>query len=456
MSAGVPEVRYAIVDEEQTALYVVGVVDASEAEDGEDYCIIALPWCPGGHQGQWSGFEVRTLAGAKRLVRFTRMPVRKRNGLRRVPPTSWRGVYHQFAEGDQFRLEQLIEAYEGAPDPLGQSVVEDEVKDNDAEPHYVEQVMRVPPVAVLGSSNGGPPAGQPMVLGPRRDENPFALPLSGDETVLPGWVRAMGNQVAQLQVKQEEGEQRHGKQMEALQASLGQLVTGLLRLSGTPANPTLGAAAGSSANYTPMPTSADRHATLTDLGLEGLPTLSGRRPGRRSVSFHPDGPVEALGPPTGGSKMEEILAQLAASQAMQTRFLSSRYHGGGDLDPDDLMEDSLGPTGARSGHEREAFRTRMKEHPKKVVKELAADCEDGMPFSMKVFQGHATLHRLWDMLATEHALGQLDRALAQNVQNLKETATLAKYLKEKAAMEKLLSEAREASKKIGKDGKHEP
>jgi hypothetical protein len=342
-------------------------------------------------------------------------------------------------------------------------------------------------------------------------EQPSAIPLipsSGDETVLPGWVRAMGNQVAQLQVKQEEGEQRHGKQMEALQASLGQLVTGMQRLSGTPANPTLGAAAGSSASYTPMPTSADRHSTLTDLGLEGLPTLSGRRPGRRSVSFQPDGPVEALGQPTGGSKMEEILAQLAASQAMQTRFLSSRYHGGGDQDPDDLMEGNLGPMGARSGHEREAFRKRMKDNPKKVVKEhweqcrLEAGCEDGMPFSMKVygnmtlrseFQGHATLHRLWDMLATEHALlwsGQLDRALAQNVQNLKataralkagglwkgaweltylpdlneseggvgmeETATLAKYLKEKAAMEKLLSEAREASKKTGKDGKHEP
>ncbi len=147
MSAGVPEVRYAVVDEEQTALYVVGAVDASESEDGEGYCIIALPYRQE-HQGQWSGFEVRTLAGEKRLVRFTRMPVRKRNGLRRVPPTSWRGVYHQFAEGDQFRLEQLIEAYEGAPDPLGQSVVEDEVMDNDAEPHYVEQVMRVPAVAV--------------------------------------------------------------------------------------------------------------------------------------------------------------------------------------------------------------------------------------------------------------------------------------------------------------------
>jgi hypothetical protein len=337
-------------------------------------------------------------------VRFTRMAVRKRNGLRRVPPTSWRGVYLQFAEGDQFRLEQLIEAYEGAPDPLGQSVVEDEVK-----------------------------------------------------TVLPGWVRAMGNQVAQLQVKQEEGEQRHGKQMEVLQASLDQVVTGLLRLSGTPANPTLGAAAGSSANYTPMPTSAARHAPLTDLGLEDLPTLSGRRPGRRSVSSHPDGPVGTLGPPTEGSKMEEILAQLAAGQAMQTRFFSSRYHGGGDLDPDDLMKDSLGPTGARSGHEREAFRTRKQEHPKKVVKEMAADREDGMPFPMKVFQGHATLHLLWYRLATEHALGQLDRALAQNVQNLKETKeTLVKCLKEKAAMEKLLSEAREASKKIGKDGKHEP
>ena len=155
--------------------------------------------------------------------------------------------------------------------------------------------------------------------------------------------------------------------------------------------------------------------------------------------------------------MEEILAQLAAGQAMQTRFFSSRYHGGGDLDPDDLMRDSLAPTGARSGHEREAFLMRKKEHPKKVVKEMAADREDGMPSPRRVFQGHSTLHLLWYRLATEHALGQLDRALAQNVQNLKETKeTLVKCLKEKAAMEKLLSEAREASKKIGKDGKHEP
>eukprot|EP00972_Heterocapsa_arctica_P030332 4466110-Heterocapsa_arctica.AAC.1 len=60
-----------------------------------------------------------------------------------------------------------------------------------------------------------------MSLGPRRDENPFAMlamaavqeeqtyheqpsaipviPSSGDETILPGWVRAMGGQVAQLQ-----------------------------------------------------------------------------------------------------------------------------------------------------------------------------------------------------------------------------------------------------------------
>ena len=116
-----------------------------------------------------------------------------------------------------------------------------------------------------------------------------------------------------------------------------------------------------------------------------------------------------------------------------------------------------------------------------------------MPFSMKVygqtalireFPGHSVLHRVWEMLAAEHALlwsGQPERALAQNAQNLKataralkagglwkgaweltylpelnesecgvsmeENATLAKYMKEKAAMEKLLKEAREENKK---------
>eukprot|EP00972_Heterocapsa_arctica_P055875 8242093-Heterocapsa_arctica.AAC.1 len=88
-----------------------------------------------------------------------------------------------------------------------------------------------------------------------------------------------------------------------------------------------------------MPTSADRHATLTELGLESLPTLSGRRPGRRSVSFHPGGVDEAPEPPTEGSKMDAILAQLAASQATQTRFMSRHYLGGGDPDPDDPMAD---------------------------------------------------------------------------------------------------------------------
>eukprot|EP00972_Heterocapsa_arctica_P052311 7695624-Heterocapsa_arctica.AAC.1 len=76
----------------------------------------------------------------------------------------------------------------------------------------------VPPVAVLGlgTSNGGPPAGPPLVLGPRsRGENPFAMldlaavqenpyweqpsaipvvPSSGEETILPGWVRTIGGQ----------------------------------------------------------------------------------------------------------------------------------------------------------------------------------------------------------------------------------------------------------------------
>eukprot|EP00972_Heterocapsa_arctica_P058971 8691150-Heterocapsa_arctica.AAC.1 len=134
------------------------------------------------------------------------MPVRKRNGLRRQPPTGWQGDFHQFAEGDSFRLEQLIEAYEGAT-TLGQSVVMDEMMDDNAETHYVEQVLSL--------GNGGPPAGPPLVLGPSvRGTNPFAAldlaavsenayweqsaaPVntsSGEETILPGWVRTIGGQ----------------------------------------------------------------------------------------------------------------------------------------------------------------------------------------------------------------------------------------------------------------------
>jgi hypothetical protein len=39
----VPEVRYAVADEEQTALYVVGVVDAGEARGSLGLTIILLP-----------------------------------------------------------------------------------------------------------------------------------------------------------------------------------------------------------------------------------------------------------------------------------------------------------------------------------------------------------------------------------------------------------------------------
>ena len=102
----------------------------------------------------------------------------------------------------------------------------------------------------------------------------------------------------------------------------------------------------------------------------------------------------------------------------------------------------------------------------------------------KEFVGHTVLHRLWEMLAAEHAhfrAGRVEQAYAQNVLNLKATAralrqnglwkgaweltylpdlaemdggvsmeedaSLARYMKERSAMEKLLAEAREAAKK---------
>ena len=130
-----------------------------------------------------------------------------------------------------------------------------------------------------------------------------------------------------------------------------------------------------------------------------------------------------------------------------------------------------------------------KEHWESCRQDVGA--EAGMPFSMKVygqtalireFPGHSVLRRVWEMLAAEHALlwsGQPERAFAQNAQNLKATAralkagglwkgaweltylpelnesgvsmdgnaTPAKYMKEKAAMEKLPKEALEENKK---------
>lgn len=156
--------------------------------------------------------------------------------------------------------------------------------------------------------------------------------------------------------------------------------------------------------------------------------------------------------------------------------------------------------GLRSARGRELYKKRMKEKGKLIAKEHWEQCrsrygEDGMPFSMKLcgqqafkeeFKGRSVLHRVWEMLAAEHAMlfsGRWEQALAQNVQNLKatvralkagglwkgaweltylpdlhetecgvstkENASLAKYLKEKAAMEKLLAEARKHAKKSG-------
>ena len=81
------ELRFATVDGERTALYIVGQVPPAEADDGEGHVIIALPFAQE-HQGSWTAFEAKTEQGHTRQVRFSRMAWRQRNGVRRAPPYS--------------------------------------------------------------------------------------------------------------------------------------------------------------------------------------------------------------------------------------------------------------------------------------------------------------------------------------------------------------------------------
>ena len=140
------------------------------------------------------------------------------------------------------------------------------------------------------------------------------------------------------------------------------------------------------------------------------------------------------------------------------------------------------------------MKRKLTEQPREVAKahwdatRAEVGCQPGQPFDMEIyasltlkeeFKHHTTLHRMWRMLSAVHRLlweGKPDQALAQTVQNLKATgkalkssgqwkgawemthlpdlqearmgvsleeeATTVRYLKEQAALEKLLEEAR--------------
>ena len=519
------ELRYGTVDEEKTELILVGSVAAEDADDGEAYCIVALPFLDE-HTGQWTAFPVKNLRGEVRRVRFSRIPLNQRKGVRKQKPASW-VEFTSFADGDQFRLEALGKAYEGSEEDLNKSMVE---KGSDAEMEDDEPVntglpstLAANPFATVGQGaapNGVvevPPVPSPIPVQPSSSE---------EDTALPGWVRTLGVQVAAVTLKAEKNEAavdlkiaEFQKQQEAntavtqkklveLENTMVAMQTGMAELLSLARGGGSSSSSGLSAPAAGQPRSALRQpqpqedaALLEDLNLGNLPVLSGRKPQKRQVSFPQAGPTsgDQQGPDrTSDTRTDEILANLAATQEMQLKLLT-KLSGGSEGFGADLLLGSTEPSVVRSAKERELFKARLRDKPKDVVKEhweqcrSEAGCDPGEPFSMKTygdkmlgkdFVGHSVLHRVWEMLAAEHAhfrAGNGDRAYAQNVQNLKavakavragglwrgaweltylpepgeveggvsmeENASLAKYMKEKAAMEKLLSDARESAKK---------
>ena len=487
--AGIAELFYGVIDDERTEVILVGSVPAEEAEDGEAYCILALPYRTE-HAGSWSSFEVLALDGNRKRIRFTQVPGNKRKGLRRAPLGSWKdGPYTQFTQDERFRHEHLEAAYEGITEANQSCVAEgDDAMEDDVPAAHTA-------AAVTASVHPWSPAAEAS------EGELSAVPLaasSGGEEVLPGWVRVLTQQLTTAEAKTEASAKEvagvkaqqadTSKRLSSLEGGIAELAKGMQQLLARDLGP-------SSSSSAPAQVKQEltSQADLEAMGLGNLPVLSGRK----RVSFQPAGGPSATSLPQGEGKMDALLMQMAETQQLQTKWLeklSSNSSGG-----DSLVDPSSDSMGLRSTRERESYRRKLRDRPSEVVKEHWEKCmeelgaQQGEPFSMRIygqralhkeFVGHAVLHRVWEMLAAEHALfksGQPERAYAQNVQNLKATArslrqaglwkgaweltylpelsendggvsmeedaTLARYMKEKAAMEKLLAEARTAAKK---------
>ena len=180
--------------------------------------------------------------------------------------------------------------------------------------------------------------------------------------------------------------------------------------------------------------------------------------------------------------------------AQTQKLLAEKGPGAVSFEEDDPALGDLNLGGVKAAQEMLSWKNSMEKQPKRFAASwmtqarLEAHVEDGMPFSaalygdrclQKAFEGHSTLERLWVMLAAIHQhswAGRHDLALAQTTACLKATAeasrqggvwrgaweytflpdlrtsesgislaeraSVARLLREKAAVEKIVAEAR--------------
>ena len=249
----------------------------------------------------------------------------------------------------------------------------------------------------------------------------------------------------------------------------------------------------------PMPGEASAGGVAgVDLGVAQLPVFhKGKQTGTANLMAAPgSSSSSSSGGGATSTSLDPLVAQLLTEMSNTQKALVAKLDGdrAGILDSADPALGHLSLGAVKSARDRELMRRRMMSEPMTVAKEWfeaarrEAKIEEGMGFTAKFFgervlkpyfEGHTVLERMWEMLSEIHRLewtGQHQQALAQTTQCLKavaecaknkgtwkgaweytylpdlresdagipleERAMISKYLREKAAVEAIIEQAR--------------